>query len=111
MLNPKNRRENQGGDSVPRRFTVEVEFVLDRSEAKEVCICGEFNSWRPHDHQLIGYSGGDVWKTKLKLQPGRYEYKFLVDGEWVHDPNACENVPNEFGTLNSVVNVGSKSTS
>jgi 1,4-alpha-glucan branching enzyme len=111
MSNPKNRQNSQGGDSIPRRFTVEVEFVFDRSEAKQVCICGDFNSWRPYGYRLIGYSGGELWKTRLKLQPGRYEYKFFVDGEWVHDPNASENVPNAFGTLNSVVSVGSKSTS
>jgi hypothetical protein len=39
------------------------------------------------------------------LGPGRYQYKFLVDGEWIVDPAASQNVANAFGTLNSVLEV------
>ncbi len=48
---------------------------------------------------------GGRWETVLALAPGRYEYKFVVDDEWIHDPNARENVPNEEGSLNSVMEV------
>ncbi len=43
--------------------------------------------------------------TILALLPGRYEYKFVVDGHWIPDPNALENVLNPHGTLNSVMEV------
>ena len=46
-----------------------------------------------------------LWETSLALPPGRYEYKFVVDGQWRPDPNAHENVFNAHGTLNSVVEV------
>jgi len=45
------------------------------------------------------------WETTVALAPGRYQYKFLVDGEWLPDPAAQKNVPNEYGSLNSVVEV------
>ena len=45
------------------------------------------------------------WEATLALQPGRYEYKFVADGEWLHDPNAQENLPNPHGSLNSVMEV------
>jgi hypothetical protein len=49
-----------------------------------------------------GYDGH--WQATLALLPGRYEYKFLTDGQWIPDLHAAENVINEFGTLNSVIN-------
>ena len=45
------------------------------------------------------------WETTIALAPGRYEYKFVVDGQWLPDPLAHENVWNQHGTLNSVVEV------
>jgi hypothetical protein len=39
------------------------------------------------------------------LPPGRHEYKFVVDGQWLPDPNAQANAFNAYGTLNSVVEV------
>jgi hypothetical protein len=45
------------------------------------------------------------WETTVPLAPGRYQYKFLADGEWLLDPAAQQNVPNEYGSLNSVVEV------
>jgi hypothetical protein len=43
------------------------------------------------------------WETTLELVPGRYEYKFVRDGEWMPDLLARENVLNGYGTLNSVI--------
>jgi len=48
---------------------------------------------------------GGHWEATCALKPGRYRYKFVVDGEWLHDPNAQENEPNERGSLNSVVQI------
>jgi 1,4-alpha-glucan branching enzyme len=45
------------------------------------------------------------WETTAALAPGRYQYKFLIDGQWIPDPLARENVRNYHGTLNSVVEV------
>lgn len=50
---------------------------------------------------------GGRWETTLSLRPGKYQYKFVADGQWIHDPNARENVPNAHGSLNSVVEVRS----
>jgi 1,4-alpha-glucan branching enzyme len=45
------------------------------------------------------------WEASLALPPGRYQYKFVVDGQWLPDPNAHELIPNDFGSLNSVMEV------
>lgn len=45
------------------------------------------------------------WEATVELAPGRYEYKFVRDGEWIHDPTAQHHVWNQHGTLNSVIEV------
>jgi 1,4-alpha-glucan branching enzyme len=73
--------------------------------ARHVWLCGEFNGWSAHSTPMHRESDGH-WTTTVKLKPGRYEYKFVVDGQWVPDPRSRETVVNPHGTLNSVVVVG-----
>ena len=84
--------------------TVKVTFVLLEPGAKQVCLCGEFNDWASDAMPMTRYGDGH-WETTLALTPGRHEYKFLVDGNWKHDPLARVNVWNASGTLNSVAQV------
>jgi hypothetical protein len=49
-----------------------------------------------------------IWEKILMLYPGRYEYKFLVDGQWWNDPGNDRVCPNSFGTLNSIVKVSGR---
>ena len=46
---------------------------------------------------------GGAWTTTVWLPAGRYEYRFVVDGQWISDPSARESVPNTFGSTNSVL--------
>jgi 1,4-alpha-glucan branching enzyme len=75
------------------------EFILSAPQAKSVFIAGDFNQWNLSAHPLKQDKKG-VWKISLALGPGRYEYRFLVDGEWHNDPNCSSSVENPFGTLN-----------
>ena len=44
------------------------------------------------------------WTKFIPLRPGRYEYKFLVDGsKWIPDPANRETIDDGFGWLNSIV--------
>jgi len=54
---------------------------------------------------MIGDAEAGLWETRLTLPFGRFEYKFIVDGKWMHDPHARENVPNGFASLNSIVEI------
>jgi 1,4-alpha-glucan branching enzyme len=83
----------------------EAEFVLEYIGAHQVYVCGDFNDWRPASLRMIGTPEDGLWEKRLMLPIGRHEYKFIVDGNWVHDPDARENVPNSFGSLNSVLEV------
>jgi hypothetical protein len=86
--------------------TVKVAFVLHALEATQVSLCGEFNDWSPTATPMKRRADGH-WEATLALRPGRYQYKFVVDGQWIHDPEAHASVPNEFGSVNSVIDVRS----
>jgi 1,4-alpha-glucan branching enzyme len=74
-----------------------------KPDAKEVFLVGEFNNWDSRSDRLVKRKG--AFQKTVRLAPGEYQYKFLVDGEWHCDPSARRQVPNEFGTWNSVVRV------
>jgi len=44
----------------------------------------------------------------LIFTPGRYEFKFLVDGKWCVGSKKVQTVPNCFGTFNHVLIVPEK---
>ena len=71
--------------------------------AREVVLTGSFNGW--HEHYLKMKPSEEGWQLQLDLPPGKYEYKFLVDGKWIHDPANPDKVVNEYDTFNSVLEV------
>lgn len=83
----------------------EVVLVFRCPAARSVAIAGDFNEWSPTAHPMIRDESGELWHIRLALAPGRYEYKFLVDGrDWWNDPDAPK-VPNVWGSENSYVDV------
>ena len=86
-------------------------FSCHAPGAGVVCVAGTFNGWDPAASPLTRRADG-TWAATLDLPPGRYEYKFVVDGEWCCEPgceephNGCPKcVPNPFGTMNLFVEV------
>ena len=79
-----------------------ISLELVKSEAKEVYVAGSFNGWVPQKSPLSP-TGNGHWVGNLTIGPGRYEYLFVVDGQWLTDPNARETVDNPFGGKNSVL--------
>jgi 1,4-alpha-glucan branching enzyme len=84
----------------PKSVTPKVRLEITKPGAKSVAVAGTFNSWQPE--QASATSNGSFAK-ELTIAPGRYEYMFVVDGQWVADPNAKEFAPNPFGGQNSVL--------
>jgi hypothetical protein len=46
-----------------------------------------------------------VFSTSIMLEPGRYEYKFVINDVWCIDPSTSEWMPNNMGSLNSVIEI------
>ena len=78
------------------------EFKLFAPQAKKVILSGSFNNWSQGGPNAKKDSKGN-WSVRVSLKPGKYEYKFFVDGAWVNDPGCKSCVPNPFGSHNCVV--------
>ena len=75
--------------------------------AKEIFLAGDFNGWKKRATPLIK-GKDDVWRIILELKPNRsYDYKYIVDGNWVNDPNNEDLNPDVAGGANSVIYLGS----
>lgn len=72
--------------------------------AKKVELGGDFNNWKANKNPLKKDANGN-WKTSLKLKKGRYQYRYLVDGNWQNAQEPVECVPNAFGSWNCVIEV------
>ncbi|MCS7227599.1 MAG: glycogen-binding domain-containing protein [Endomicrobia bacterium] len=85
----------QGVEFLGARVTpAGVEFAYYAPDAKEVYVAGDFNNWANNkagvvsDKQhLMQKSKDGVWRKTIKLQPGEYKYKYVIDGtSWTADP-------------------------
>jgi len=76
--------------------------VVAPNGAKEVGIAGDFTSWKPlaMKKQKTGR-----FAVAVALQPGVYEYRFIIDGQWMADPDHNHWAQNPFGTFNSVAQI------
>jgi hypothetical protein len=106
MSKPKTQGSRKPGSTL---------FTCHAREAREVFLAGTFNNWKavaePMKRQVNG-----PWQVELELAPGRYEYKFVVDGVWCCEPGQDDAtvegcVPNSFGTMNRVIEVAEEGTS
>jgi 1,4-alpha-glucan branching enzyme len=81
---------------------VKIAFEFFAPESKKVQLAGTFNAWKPVS---LKKTSEGKWAASIDLEPGRYEYRFFVDGTWQNDQKQCECVPNAFGSWNCVLNV------
>lgn len=70
--------------------------------AKKVELAGAFNDWKPVAMQKA--KGGRFTKL-VALPDGIYEYKFIVDGSWICDPDHSNWALNPYGTFNSIAEI------
>ena len=78
-----------------------VKFTYKDPSAENVYLAGDFNNWSP-DATSMKKVDKELFEVTLDLAPGKYEYKLVVDGNWITDP---ENpvTAGDFG--NSVIEV------
>lgn len=91
----------------PKRTICKVTFSIPEEWAeKDVKLVGDFNEWDKKADSLE--KKNDKWEITMRLKPeNKYRFKYLLDGEvWENDDAADEYVPNDFGTQDSVVEVG-----
>jgi hypothetical protein len=84
---------------------VGVKFTHQAPGAGAVNLAGSFNGWDAQRHPLTD-EGGGVWSIVMALKPGKYEYKFVVDGAWFADAENPDSTPDSYGGTNSAIQVG-----
>lgn len=98
---PKTKPEN-AKKAAKRRVT----FSVEAPGAEKVNLMGDFNDWDPEKHFMKNDGAGN-WNKTVVLDPGEYEYKFLIDGQWHEDPQNYALCPNCFGSMNNILKVSS----
>ncbi|MCC8407474.1 glycogen-binding domain-containing protein [Mucilaginibacter sp. UR6-1] len=75
-------------------------FVPGNLTAKRVYVSGSFNMWSLSKGIMLKTDSG--WITDVKLKPGIYAYKFIINGNWTHDVNNKLTEHDGFNHVNSI---------
>jgi hypothetical protein len=78
-----------------------VTFSYFAPAAQSVLLAGDFTGWDHSPLSLKKLKTG-TWKTTVALRPGEYQYRLLVDGQWIDDPQCRTRRPNQFGSQNCI---------
>ena len=96
------RRFALDGDAVlTSASSREVTFTFEAPRAEQVLLMGDFNDWTLDRSEMEAIGG--VWTKVMKLAPGRYRYRYVVDGQWQHDPSNAAIEPNPYGGYDSIL--------
>ena len=87
--------------SKPAAEKNEQTFILNAPAAQSVELVGDFTDWQEHPISMELNANG-AWQVTVSLEPGQYNYLFLVDGVWCDDPQCSLQLPNPYGGRNSV---------
>jgi serine protease AprX len=91
----------------PLRFEMgKLVFFYHHDHAERVALAGDFNGWNTN-HTRFAKTADGLWRAEIDSPPpGRYHYKFVIDGNrWMDDPSNGLKVPDNYGGFNSVLNV------
>jgi chromosome partitioning protein len=82
------------------------EFFLHAPGAGAVYALGDFNNWQKSETSRLSKLENGYWSAHFSLNKGqRYRYKFLVDDEWIRDPENSDSETNVFGTMDSILDI------
>jgi hypothetical protein len=79
-----------------------VVFRIRAPRAKEVLVSGSFNGWST---AALTPAGDGWWEARLVIEPGTYEYIYVVDGVGTPPPEAKLTVDDGFGGQNGILDV------
>lgn len=83
---------------------VDYTFQLkdDKKQYHSVQVAGSFNDWTPSENFMLE---DNEWRYSVKLSPGKYQYQFVINDEWLLDPQNPVKESNNIGGYNSVFTV------
>ncbi len=80
-------------------------FTCKAESGAQVFVAGSFNNW---EQRPMTDRGNGEFSVMVMLEPGVYEYKFVINGNWVIDQENPNFRTNDLGSLNSVLTIGDK---
>lgn len=80
-------------------------FIQPDDQGRQLAIAGDFNDWNPQQTPMMRNGQLGLWQAVVNVPPGRYHYKLVVDGQFVHDPYNKAVETNPYGEENNVVDV------
>ena len=81
-----------------------IAFRTTVPRASDVRITGDFTGWSLGGISLWDEGDGS-WRTLLSLDPGVYEYRMVIDGDWADHDEARARVNNPYGGENCILTV------
>lgn len=80
-----------------------IRFAIRLPEgARKASLAGDFTGWQLMPLRVRKGTAS----TAVDLPPGRYQYKLVIDGAWVTDPDNDHWAISPIGTVNSVAVIG-----
>ena len=82
-----------------------VTFTVPAEEAKKVAVVGDFNNWKENKGSALKKLKNGIFKGTIELpKETKYEFKYLIDGNYVNEPEADGYQWNDFaGAENAVL--------
>ena len=118
MTDPENRNINTDPDGIrlssfmvpqkegppesPRITDSQITFQYFGAVGQKVYIYGDFNTWDPYMYRMTENPGTGAYSRSLRLSPGTYRYRYIVDGTSLPDPLNDEKILDIFGKTASV---------
>ena len=96
------KKDEKGAKTPIKRKRVTLTF--EAPQAEKVSLMGDFNLWNEKKHPMKKSKLG-MWKKVIMVPAGRYEYRFMVDGQWQNDPANDQICANCFGGTNNILEV------
>jgi chromosome partitioning protein len=98
---PASTGDHRAGLSAPVMTSQGVTFTIEAPDAERVQVAGDFNNWTLDGGEMEPVGG--VWTKVIKLPPGKYRYRYVVDGRWRNDPLNTAVEPNPYGGHDSIL--------
>ena len=87
-----------------KKKTRSIAFCTTVPRASDVRVTGDFTGWTLGGIPLWDEGDGS-WRTLLSLDPGVYEYRMVIDGDWADHDEARVRVTNPYGGENCILTV------
>lgn len=111
MFSLRHKSKNEIVMSIKKQFiktkpVCKVTFSVEAKEANTAAVVGDFNNWNPAEGELSKLKNGNFKGVFDLAKDASYEFKYIIDGVYVNEPEADSFKWNEFaGAENGVLSV------